>query len=68
MQNCNTCGAPAQRPISVDFDGKSGVYDSFECAIHDVAERCSHCDCVILGHAVYAGEAPYCCEHCSGRS
>lgn len=68
MKNCDTCGGATEHPINVSLDGRTGHYDSFECAIHDVAERCAHCDCVILGHPVYAGEAAYCCQHCSGLS
>lgn len=68
MPTCNTCGNQIERSLEVAYEGQRGVYDSFECAIHDLAERCAHCDCTIVGHAVYAGGAAYCCEHCSGLS
>jgi len=45
--------------------GKSGTFDSFECAIHALAPRCAHCDCRALGHGVEAKGAIYCCAHCA---
>ncbi|GAA1406596.1 hypothetical protein AUR04nite_05650 [Glutamicibacter uratoxydans] len=68
MATCSTCGNETERPLELAYDGRAGKYDSFECAIHDLAERCAHCDCTIIGHPVYAGGAAYCCEHCSGIS
>ena len=45
--------------------GRSGTFDSFECAIHALAPSCAHCGCKIIGHGVEAGEDVFCCAHCA---
>jgi hypothetical protein len=45
--------------------GRSGTFDSFECAIDAMAPTCAHCGCRILGHGVEAHNSIYCCAHCA---
>jgi hypothetical protein len=48
--------------------GQSHTFDSFECAIHALAPRCTHCGCRIVGHGVEAGDKCFCCAHCAAES
>lgn len=67
MQTCDTCGNSTEHPLELTRSGRTGHYDSFECAIHSMAERCAHCGCAILGHAVRQDGQAYCCQHCTGH-
>jgi nitrite reductase/ring-hydroxylating ferredoxin subunit len=68
MATCETCGNDYDKTFTVTKNGRSHVFDSFECAIHALAPRCPHCDCRILGHGVEAGNKIYCCAHCATES
>lgn len=65
MQTCATCGNQADDLFSVTRDEMTKYFDSFECAIQLMAERCPHCQCAILGHGVRRNGAVFCCEHCA---
>ncbi|MGJ3402276.1 hypothetical protein [Glutamicibacter sp. Je.9.36] len=65
MQTCDICGNASETVFTLSRNGRSGRFDSFECAIHAMAERCAHCGCAILGHAVHHGPEAYCCQHCA---
>ncbi|HUP93048.1 MAG TPA: hypothetical protein VM074_12450 [Solimonas sp.] len=65
MSKCEVCGNDYRRSFEVLKDGKRHTFDSFECAIHLLAPRCEHCDCMVIGHGVEAGERIYCCAHCA---
>ena len=65
MSRCDVCGNEYDRCIEVRQDGKSGTFDSFECAIHAMAPHCAHCACRIVGHGIAAGSATYCCASCA---
>ncbi len=65
MQTCDTCGNGNEPLFSLTKGTRTGNYDSFECAIHDMAERCAHCQCAIMGHAVRREQLAYCCQHCA---
>lgn len=64
MEKCEQCGQEAPWRFSVTIDGRTHVFDSFECAIFAVAPACSHCGCRILGHPIVDGDEFYCCQHC----
>lgn len=71
METCEVCGNEYDKPMRIETQGRSHVFDSFECAIHALAPRCAHCDCRIIGHGVETENAMYCCAHCAeaeGRS
>jgi hypothetical protein len=65
MAKCDVCGNEYKRSFTVNLGGRTRTFDSFECAIHDLAPRCAHCGCAVVGHGIAAGEAVYCCAHCA---
>lgn len=67
-KRCVTCGNTYDKTFTVNLDGVSHVFDSFECAIHALAPTCPHCRCRIIGHGVEDGGAIYCCAHCASMS
>lgn len=68
MAKCETCGNDYAQSFEVLMNGKSHVFDSFECAIHALAPSCAHCGCKIIGHGLEAGGVLYCCAHCGRHS
>jgi len=68
MATCEVCGNDYDKSFEVIQDGKSHVFDSFECAIHAIAPVCDHCGCKIVGHGLEAGEQFFCCAHCAKHS
>jgi hypothetical protein len=69
MGTCEVCGNEYERPLEISVaGGERHVFDSFECAIHELAPRCEHCGCQIIGHGVEAGENVFCCAHCAAAS
>lgn len=67
MGKCACCGNEYDKSFQVTSQGKTMVFDSFECAIHLLAPRCGHCAMAIIGHGVEAGGAIYCCAHCAAE-
>ncbi len=65
MPKCETCGNEYANPLQVTVDGKTHIFDCFECAIQGVAPRCAHCSCPIIGHGVETEEAIFCCANCA---
>ena len=46
MGTCEVCGNQYDKAFEVTLaGGERHVFDSFECAIHAVAPKCSHCGC-----------------------
>jgi len=68
MPVCETCGNDYDKAFEVTLAGDTHVFDSFECAIHALAPRCSHCGCKIVGHGMEAGGKMFCCAHCAGHA
>lgn len=68
MAQCETCGNDYDKAFEVVMQGKSHVYDSFECAIQGLAPVCNHCGCRIVGHGVEAKGAFYCCANCAHKA
>ncbi len=64
MVMCDVCGNNSDQPIEIKRREKTGVFDSFECAIHAIAPVCGHCGCKIIGHPTYALGTSFCCDHC----
>lgn len=62
---CEVCGNHYAQAFSVVMEGRSHVFDCFECAIHQLAPVCAHCGCRIIGHGLQAGKLFYCCSHCA---
>jgi hypothetical protein len=67
MGVCAGCGNDYDKSFEVTKDGKTQIFDSFECAIHVLAPRCEHCDMVVIGHGVEEGGKIYCCAHCAAE-
>lgn len=65
MGKCHKCGNEYDKSFDIVMDGNTYTFDSFECAIEELAPRCAHCDCKIIGHGVQAGNSIYCCAHCA---
>ena len=67
MAKCEVCGNDYERSFEVMAAGKKHVFDSFECAIHQLAPVCDHCGCKIVGHGIEASGKFYCCAHCARK-
>lgn len=65
MAVCDNCGNDYDKAFEITLGGRSYTFDSFECAIHRLAPRCSHCETPILGHGLEGGGGFYCCAHCA---
>jgi hypothetical protein len=65
MARCDVCGNDYEKSFEVVMQGQTFTFDSFECAIHKLAPRCSHCGCRVVGHGMEAGERIFCCAHCA---
>jgi len=68
MAKCEHCGNDYDKTFEINRDGKTHVFDSFECAIHVMAPKCDHCACKIIGHGVEAGNKIFCCANCARES
>lgn len=66
MAQCITCGNSYDKLMTITLhNGTSYQFDSFECAIQQLAPTCSHCGVRIIGHGVEASGVMYCCVHCA---
>jgi hypothetical protein len=68
MARCDVCGNDYANTMEIRQQGRTGTFDSFECAIHAMAPTCAHCGCRVVGHGVEAGRRIYCCAHCAERA
>jgi hypothetical protein len=64
---CECCGNEYDKPIEILVNGISRYFDCFECAIHTLAPKCSHCGCRIIGHGLESGGSFFCCAHCAEK-
>jgi hypothetical protein len=62
------CGNDYDKTFTVTRDGRTGTFDSFECAIRAFAPQCSHCGCKVVGHGVEQGGIIYCCASCAKQA
>jgi Rieske Fe-S protein len=65
MARCEVCGNDYDMAFEVHAQGAVHVFDSFECAIHQMAPVCEHCGCKVIGHGVQADGRFFCCAHCA---
>lgn len=65
MAACEVCGNVYDKAFRIIKGDKTYTFDSFECAIHALAPRCTHCGCNIVGHGLEANGEYYCCAHCA---
>jgi len=64
MARCEVCGNDYEKSFEIIIEGRTHIFDSFECAIHGCAPVCAHCGCTIIGHGVEMENKNYCCGHC----
>jgi len=62
---CETCGNTYDKAFRVTMQGRTHVFDCFECAIQMLAPVCEHCGCRIIGHGVEENGQFFCCAHCA---
>jgi len=62
---CTQCGNDYDKSFTVTMDGRTHIFDCFECAIAMLAPVCPHCGCRVIGHGVQHGDTIYCCVHCA---
>lgn len=65
MATCEVCGNDYDKSFEIIMNGQSHVFDSFECAAHQLAPKCAHCGCRVLGHGIESTGSVYCCAHCA---
>ena len=70
MATCDCCGNDYDRAFTVTLhDGRSGSFDSFECAINMMAPECAQCGCRVIGHGrETADDRTFCCAHCATKA
>jgi hypothetical protein len=51
--------------MTITMPGRSGTFDSFECALQAMAPTCAHCGCRVIGHGVEGIGRLFCCGHCA---
>jgi len=64
---CEACGNDYDKPLEILVNGISRYFDCFECAIHALAPKCTHCGVRILGHGFESGGSFFCCAHCAEK-
>ena len=65
MAKCDVCGNDYDKSFEVRMAGRTYTFDSFECAIHELAPECQHCGCRIVGHGVESDGQIFCCANCA---
>ena len=65
MATCDVCGNDYDKSFEVVLAGARHTFDSFECAIHELAPACAHCGCKVVGHGVEQDGMIFCCAHCA---
>jgi hypothetical protein len=68
MATCAHCGNDYDKAFTVTRDGESKEFDSFECAIAEMAPTCEHCNVRIIGHGIEADGRFFCCAHCASAA
>jgi hypothetical protein len=65
MARCDVCGNDYDKAFEIHAAGRRHTFDSFECAIHQLAPVCAHCGCKVVGHGMEAAGTVFCCAHCA---
>jgi hypothetical protein len=64
MRQCVVCGNEYDKCFDVVAGGETYTFDCLECAIHQLAPTCPHCNCRVIGHGVEVDGEVFCCAHC----
>ena len=67
MNVCENCGNNYDKAFKVVMNNQEHIFDSFECAINQLAPLCEHCQSRIIGHGVEAAGQMFCCSHCAAQ-
>jgi hypothetical protein len=65
---CDCCGNDYDKAFQVTLGGRTHTFDSFECAIHMLAPKCSTCGMRIIGHGLEKSRTMFCCDHCAEKA
>lgn len=66
MGVCDVCGNQYEQAFLVMMPGEPPrTFDSFECAIQELAPACAHCGVRVVGHGVEVDGAVFCGAHCA---
>jgi len=65
MAKCDVCGNDYDKSFKVLSNGGTYTFDSFECAIHQLAPSCARCGCRGVGHGGEADGLMFCGAHCA---
>jgi len=65
MAQCEVCHNEYDKSFQLIANGKTHVFDSFECAIQALAPTCAHCGCRVIGHGVEGNGRVFCCANCA---
>lgn len=68
VETCESCGNAYDKPMQIIVGGRAHIFDSFECAIHRLAPRCTHCGCPIIGHGMEADGRYFCGASCANAT
>ncbi len=67
MTQCEICGTENEKNFTVIMNGENHVFDTFKCAIQELAPLCEHCGCKVLGHGVERSSHLFCSDSCSRK-
>jgi len=65
MAQCEVCRNQYDKTFQVIAEGRTHVFDSFECAIQALAPTCANCGCRVIGHGVEGNGRVFCCANCA---
>jgi hypothetical protein len=66
VAQCEVCGNDYDKAFVIKAaDGSEHTFDSFECAVQQLAPRCRHCGTAIIGHGVEVNGVMFCCANCA---
>lgn len=65
MKCCSVCGNAYDKLIKITYQGRTEVFDSFECAIHSMAPKCAGCGLSVIGHGTEVDDVIFCSAHCA---
>ena len=67
MATCAHCGNDYDKSFEITKGAETKSFDSFECAIAEMAPTCEHCQVRIIGHGVEGDGRIFCCAHCASQ-
>jgi hypothetical protein len=65
---CAVCGNVYDKAFEVVRGEQRWVFDCLECAVHEIAPTCDHCECRIIGHGMEKDGRMFCCAHCAEQA